>query len=74
MRCGQNASSDIFLCICFSSALNKADFDSEKEECLLCRNQLSVKAATSHRDSVQLYLNVAFIQDPAQPTLYPECI
>lgn len=73
MKCGQDASNDVSLRVCLFGQLLKtktkqktADCDSENGECL--------QASTSHRDSVRLYLNVAFIPDPAQPTLYPECI
>ena len=39
MSLGQNASSDKSL------SLNKDDFDSEKRECLLCRNELICRPA-----------------------------
>lgn len=76
---------ETFLCACafvvfvlcfFCQLKLKLTLTQRKENVLLCRhNQLTCQRVNQQQKlSVWLYLNVAFIQDPAQPTFYPECI
>lgn len=76
---------ETFLCACafvvfvlgfFCQLKLKLTLTQRKENVLLCRhNQLTCQRVDQQQKlSVWLYLNVAFIRNPAQPTFYPECI